>query len=48
MKTTGKAVLAVVTGLMALVGAVGVARFAACLQGLAEGLVQYLVARAAF
>ncbi len=48
MKTSGKGIVLALTGLMALILAVGVTRFAACLQGLAEGLVQYLVARAAF
>ena len=48
MKTSGKGILVALTGLMALILGVGVTSFAAGLQGLTEGLVQYLVARAAF
>jgi hypothetical protein len=45
MSTSGKGIPAVV---LALVLGFGVTSFAACLQRMAEGLVQYFVARATF
>lgn len=48
MKTSDKGILVAASGLMALLLGVGVTRLAACLQGLADGLVQHFLARAAF
>jgi len=48
MKTSDKGILVAASGLMALLLGVGVTAFAGCLQGLAEGLLQYFLARAAF